>query len=276
MRTFYSLLQVPLRPAGQEQLNIGLLLVGDHGILFSYSEPKLNVLKNLIPSSAFNLLKSYLISLKTKIHDDSSLIKNQFSNVEFLNYLSNYNNNLLTFSRPNTLDLEITNETFQKLFEKLVFEPNVEVELSIVAEPLSIYNQVQTTLYPKIEGKVNIEKKVTSHDLKSLIAPVKVDFIGRNQVPVAGVTVDFTKSENTLVNSLTKFVSLIHALDRDGKDGGKYFVVGKEPDKDTIQHKRWEDMRDTGFVEFIDINEVDKVASYIDQHHVKPLFSEKS
>jgi hypothetical protein len=272
MRTFYSLLQVPLRPAGQEQLNIGLLLVGDHGILFSYSEPKLNALKNLIPSTAFNLLRSYLISLKTKINEDSSLIKTQFSNLEFLNYLSNYNNNLLTFSKPSALDIEPTKETFKRLFEKFVFEPSLEVELSVLAEPLPIYSQVQTKLFPKIEGKVNIDKKVTSHDLKTLIAPVKVDFIGKNQVPVAGVSVDFTKSENTLVNSLSKFVSLIHALDKDNLQGGKYFVLGKEPNQNSIQHKRWEDMRDTGFVEFIDIDEIETVASYIDEHHVKPLF----
>jgi hypothetical protein len=272
MRTFYSLLQVPLRPAGREQLNIGLLLVGDHGILFSYSETKLNVLKNLIPVNAFNLLKSYLISLKTKIYDDSSLIKAQFSNPEFLNYLSNYNNNLLTFSKPTFLDIEPSDETFQRLFEKFVFEAIHEVELSVLAEPLPIYSQVQTKLFPKIEGKVNIERKVTSNDLKSLIAPVKVDFIGKNQVPVAGVTVDFTKSENTLVNSLSKFVSLIHALDKDDRQGGKYFVLGKEPNQNSIQHQRWEDMRDTGFVEFIDINEIQTVASYIDEHNVKPLF----
>ena len=276
MRTFYSLLQVPLRPAGQEQLNIGLLLVGDHGILFSYSEPKLNALKNLIPSTAFNLLRSYLVSLKTKINEDSSLIKTQFSNLEFLNYLSKYNNNLLTFSKPGSLDIEPTQETFQRLFEKFVFEPTLEVELSVVAEPMPIYSQVQTKLFPKIEGKVNIDKKVTSNDLKSLIAPVKVDFIGKNQVPVAGVTVDFTKSENTLVNSLSKFVSLIHALDKDDQQGGKYYVLGKEPNQYSIQHKRWEDMRDTGFIEFIDINEIEKIASYIDEHHVKPLFPEKS
>lgn len=31
-------------------------------------------------------------------------------------------------------------------------------------------------------------------------------------------------------------------------------------------------MRKTGFIEFVDISEVDKVADYIDEHHVRPLF----
>lgn len=83
-------MQVPLRPSGHEQLNIGLLLVGEQGIIFSYSERKLTVLKNLIPPAAFDLLKAYLVSLKAKIDEDSDVIQSQFSSPEFLNYLSSY------------------------------------------------------------------------------------------------------------------------------------------------------------------------------------------
>ena len=276
MKTFYSILQVPLRSAGHEQLNIGLLLAGDHGILFSYSEPKLHVLKGLIPAAAFNLLKSYLLSLKTKIQDDSTEIKNQFSSVEFLNYLSDYNNNLLTFSKPTPIEVDPSQTTFQKLFEKFVFDAKPDAEISMLAAPPSIHHEVQERLFPRIRDKVNIDWEVTSNDLRSLIAPVTVDFIGKNQVPVAGITVDFEKSEQKVTGSLAKFVSLIHALDRDDITGGKYYVVGREPKQNSVQHNRWENMRQTGFVEFIDVDDIQTVADYVIQHHVRPLFPENA
>lgn len=99
--------------------------------------------------------------------------------------------------------------------------------LSVVADPLPIYGEVQTKLFPQIRGKVNIDREVTSYDFVSLIAPVKVDFIGKNLVPVAGVTADFSRSENTVTNSLTKFVSLIHALDKDDIKDGNSVSIGK-------------------------------------------------
>ena len=274
MKTFYSILQVPLRSAGHEQLNIGLLLVGDREIMFSYSEPKLKVLKSLIPNSGFNLLKSYLISLKSKLDKDSSSIKDQFSSVEFVGYLSDYNNNLLTFSKPVSLSVDLTRQDFKNLFEKFVYEPEAEGVVSLVEEPITIYSQVQNNLYPKIKSRVNIKRKVTSDDLKSLVAPVTVDFIGKNKAPVAGMTIDFSRTENTVVNSLTKFVSLIHALDRNDNTGGKYYVLGQEPLQNSAQHHRWQDMQQTGFIEFVDISDVERISDYINEHEVKPLFPE--
>lgn len=276
MKTFYSILQVPLRPAGQEQLNIGLLLVGEREVLFSYSDRKLAVLKNLIPDTAFKLLKSYLLSLKTKIGEEVPAVKEKFSKIEFVHYLSDYNNNLLTFSKPTPIAIDAARESFQKLFTKFVYEEAEEMTPASVAEPRLIYGEVETRLFPKIKDKVNLRRKVTPNDFKSLITPVNVDFIGKNNAPVAGVTVDFSKSENAVSNSLAKFVSLIHALDRDDVSGGTYFVIGKEPQKETKQHVQWNDMRETGFVKFVDVRDVDGVAEYIDEHKVKPLFPEKN
>ena len=45
MKTFYSILTIPIRPSSQEQLNIGLLLVDERNLLFKFSSKKLEFIK---------------------------------------------------------------------------------------------------------------------------------------------------------------------------------------------------------------------------------------
>ncbi len=42
------------------------------------------------------------------------------SNTRYFDYLSRYNNNLISFSKPKTLDIDASQEIFKELFKKLV------------------------------------------------------------------------------------------------------------------------------------------------------------
>ncbi len=132
-------------------------------------------------------------------------------------------------------------------------------------------------MYPNIEGKVNIDRTLTSLDFENLFAPVEVNFIGVNGVPVAGQTFDFEKKHYFLENDVTRFISLTKALELEGKKDGKYFILGREPLKGYDKnHLMWKQIRDSDFLEFVDIDEVGIIEEYIDKNHVIPFFNELS
>ncbi|MCC7454468.1 MAG: hypothetical protein IT222_09905, partial [Crocinitomix sp.] len=192
----------------------------------------------------------------------------------YISYLSRYSNNLLQFSEPKFMDVPLTDITFKKVFEKYIFQYDEAITSRVQA---SVFEKVKTTLYPSIEGKVNIDRTLTSLDFENLFAPVEVNFIGVNGVPVAGQTFDFEKKHYFLENDVTRFISLTKALELEGKKDGKYFILGREPIKDyNKNHHMWEQIRDSDFLEFVDIDEVGIVEDYIDNNHVIPFFKELS
>ena len=54
---------------------------------------------------------------------------------------------------------------------------------------------------------------------------------------------------------------------------GQYYIVGKEPDKKAFpeQHSNWQHIRQSGLIDFVDLDEMDKIAVYVEQHSVKPF-----
>lgn len=273
MKSFYSILTVPIRPSSQEQLNIGLLLVDDRNLLFKFSAKKLEFIKKLLPETSFNLLKSYVFGLAEKLSSEDERMRLKFSKTEFVSYLSNYNSNLLTFSKPTPIELEVTNQNFRTLFEKFIFLYEMDVLEDTIKESATLKEQLKASLYPRIKERVNLNQTITTKEVPTLLVPsVKVNFIGHNDLPMAGHGVDFENTTTSISNNISKLISLIKAFDMEGKKG-QYYIVGKEPDKNVFveQHSNWQHIRQSGLIEFVDVKDVDKIAAYVEQHNVKPF-----
>jgi len=272
MKSFYSILNTPLRPAAQEYINIGLLLAGERKIFFKFSNQKLALIKKLIPETSFNLLKSYVLGLTENIKLENDLIRNKFVNKDFVNYLSNYNSNLVTFSKPTPIDLDASEKNFRSLFEKFVFSFEDDFVQELKTKTLTIKDQLRTNLYPRIKANVNIDQVITPIEVPTLLVPsVKINFIGQNNLQVAGQAIDFEKSAEQITNGISRLISLIKAFDM-AKKKGQYYIVGKEPKKSLKeQHANWKHIRDSDLIEFVDIEQVDQISDYIEHHNVKPL-----
>lgn len=274
MKSFYSILTVPIRPSSQEQLNIGLLLFDERNLLFKFSNKKLEFIKKLLPENSFNLLKSYVFGLADQLSakDDDSM-KDKFIKTEFVSYLSNYNNNLITFSRPTSIELEVTDQNFRSLFEKFIFLFDMDLPDEPLKESITLKEKLKLSLYPRIRERVNLDQMITTREVPNLLVPsVKVNFIGHNERPVAGQGVDFESTTSSISTNISKLISLIKAFDMEDKKG-QYYIVGKEPDKKVFQeqHSNWHHIRHSGLIEFVDLDEMDKIAAYVEEHNVKPF-----
>ena len=140
-------------------------------------------------------------------------------------------------------------------------------------ESFTLKKQLKAGLYPRIRGRVNLNQTITTKEISTLLVPsVKVNFIGQNDFPVAGQGVDFESSASLKTISISKLISLIKAFDMEGKRG-QYYIIGKEPDKAVFaeQHSNWQHIRGSGIIEFVDVNDMEKIAAYVEQHNVRPF-----
>jgi hypothetical protein len=277
MNSFYSILTVPIRPSSQEQLNIGLLLFDERNLVFKFSNRKLDFIKKLLPENSFNLLKSYVFGLAEKLNSsENERWKSKFSSTEFIGYLSNYNNNLITFSKPTAIELEANDVNYKALFERFIFQFDSALIQGVSKHSMSIKNELKYNLYPRIKERVNLDQTITSKEIPTLLVPsVKVNFIGQNDLPLAGQGVDFESSTTLISTNISKLISLIKAFDMDNRKG-QYYIVGKEPDKKAFpeQHDNWQHIWKSNLLEFVDVDEMDKIARYVEQHNVRPFIGQ--
>ena len=131
MQAHFSILSASIRPEIQEQLAIGLLLVGSNSVYFDFSKTKLTILNELLTPQALKYLKDTVKQIsqassneKEKfkgLSNESRTISKSFS-LGYLEYLSKYSNNLLTFSSPKTIELPADDALFKLLFKKYIDE----------------------------------------------------------------------------------------------------------------------------------------------------------
>lgn len=271
MNVFYSILYTSIRPIAKEQLSIGLFVSDSQRTFFHFSSEKLNLTRRLLSDNSFHLLKGYLEGLRKDIEKRGEA--KGFTNIspEYFNYLSNYSNNLISFSKPTQINIELDQIIFEKLFEKFVFSYEKALPDQILKKnPL---DYIKKHLYPKIESRVNLNQVLTPKEIPSLIIPkVKVNFIGQNNRPVAGDALNFEASSYTLSNQISHFISLIKAFELEQKVG-KYFILGEEPSKRDFpeQHSTWKHITDSGLIEFVPSNEIETVSDYMNKHNVRPF-----
>lgn len=284
MSTFYSILYVPIRPAQEEKVSIALFLNYEGKTYFKYSLPKLHIIKPLLPTAAFGLLKSYLKNMAREIGEgtlpeserNSPLSTNRnisYFEESYFDYLSKYSNNLLSFSKPKNLKLPVNEKTFGKLFKKYIFR---EEEATISDSRPALLHEVRKNLFPTIKHHVNIDRHLTSQDIPNLFIPTDVNFIGKNDLPVAGHTFNFEKRLYNLEHDVASFVGLAKAFELNGEKNGQFFVIGNEPPKkdNPGQHKTWKTIYDSNFMEFVPVAEIEKISDYLKNHKVRPYFKQ--
>lgn len=77
MKAFYSIVYCAIRPNVDEKVSIGLLMADGNHSRFQYSAEKLSVVKQMISSDAYNLIKTALRSLvKVSLEANRDLILN--------------------------------------------------------------------------------------------------------------------------------------------------------------------------------------------------------
>lgn len=272
MKTFYSILYCTIRPNLDERISIGLFMANEKECLFHYAKDKLHIIKDLITDEALQLLKSNLKSIEQlavncNIDSLNAHKGNTFLAEHYFNYLSVYANNLLTYSKPVQINIELNQTRFNQLFEKFIFK------IDTVLHPK--HNQIEVVrkrLSNSIKTHVNFDVELTSKNIAGLVIPSKVTFIGVNEVKVTGEINDFTKAVNVLKQQVNAHLFLVEKI-KDSNVKAKFFFIGDEPDKSLKEnHQIWRSIKNYKILDLVPTQEVGKIEEYMNEHGVCPLF----
>ena len=256
--------------------SLGLLMICGEKVLFRHSSSKLSVIHKLISKDVYKATQNYLKLIESSVTSNETIssnknefqfkIENKYDRLfseQYIEYLSRYNNNLISFSKPNFIDLEANEQIFNLLFNKFV-----DIEEIAGKVVIKRIDRFKKQYYPVVRSFFNIEQEINPTQYAGLFTPVKIDLMGKNEIEVFGQSIDFEKKVYAIECNIGNLLQLKRAL-----PNAKQFVIGYEPDKIMdINHRIWENIRQSSEFEYIDISEADKITEYAISHGVTPLF----
>ncbi|MDE3212587.1 MAG: hypothetical protein KGM98_05075 [Bacteroidota bacterium] len=282
MVTQYSILSVLIRPEIQEKISIGLLLFDTKEVYFSFSKNKLQVSKELLPSPSYKILKEILENIEKKVETDNlnpidkkrfrifkSRIADHLFSHSYVSYLSNYSNNVISFSKPKEIHLEINEENFLSLFNKYIDYIIVSTE---VIQKLKPAEYIKKQYGERIKAHYDFNKELTHDQVENLITPVRIDFAGKNEIDVFAQTIDMEAGPGTVANHINAFIQLLTTYQKNNKRM-KDFLIAKEPAIESFpkQHDIWNQLRNSGILNYLDLSESEEIIIYAEKHGVVPL-----
>ncbi len=279
METFYSILSVTLRPEIDEKLSVGIVLIGKNKVFFYSSSNKLIALKKLVSQNVYNGIKHSIkliekgFNIKQREYYNPQQVleldiksKSDVFNYNYIDYLSRYNNNIITFSKPVEINVEYSVELFHNLFQKFVDEEAfVKTEKKI--NPIE---QFKNIFFPRCKSYFSIEQEITSAMFPKLIMPIKIDLLGKNEEEVFVQSIDMSKTLRSIENGVADLLHVNIAL-----PNSKKFILSSEPDKSLeVNHSIWNNIRQYKEFEYVDIKEAERIEEYAKTYGVVPLFDE--
>lgn len=279
--SYFSILFAVINPTTSERVSLGLLFVAANKVVFNWSKQKLNIVNKLLSKEKFKLiqfaLKQMGENVNVKNRESVNILPGTLDHAfseQYLNYLSRYSQNSLQISSPEIIEAEYTDELFNMLFNKYIFQDPEEKQFlkDHEDEPFELVKKV---LYPKIKSRVNTDIQISTDQLEKLFVPVELNFIGKNGNPVAGKFINFEKRLDLVHKEISDYVALTKTFDL-MKQNGKYFTVANEPSREkTKNHHLWSHLRDINTMEFVGTDETDIISEYLENNNVVPYFEMK-
>ncbi|SFW67952.1 hypothetical protein [Chitinophaga sancti] len=282
MVTQYSILSVLIRPEIQEKISVGLLLFNEDHVQFAYSKNKLDAAKHLLPPSVFKMLDDILVNIARKLEGENSvyakkktfriftnrIFDNEFS-TSYISYLSRYSNNTISFSEPKGIKLDINIQHFEKLFERYI---DVIIRGAEETERLKPFDVLQNQFGNRINRHFDVNKTITPVQVPNLISNVKVEFAGKNGIDVYVQTFDMESNPQNVANHINSFIQLKTTYLKN-KVKMHDFVIASEPDiqKFGKQHKLWKQLKNSNVLNYLDLNDSQKIIEYAEKNNVRPL-----
>jgi hypothetical protein len=273
MNSFYNIIKISPNPGSGDTITLGLLVYSNNQYKVRFSKVKEKVIRSLIGKDN-SIIKYIIKQIEMKIEELNKRIKENDNNLfdvpilssNYFNYLSNYSNNILQFSKAHLIDDKITEEKFLKLF-KILISPETET-IPIKSEVNNDFkNRIQTKLISKVEGKVHTNIKLTEKSIPSLYFNFQLDCVGKNGVITSAKSIDFNLGDKTLDILISHYfqimVLLTHKYNVQNKKNN-FYLIGDEPDiLKSKEHEIWEQIQKHKMFNIVHSEEANIVANKI-------------
>ena len=250
MKKFYTIIKLAPNKAAGDTVAIGMLLFDGSKLKYYISDKKKNIALKLLNDKNIDI-DFFLKQITNKCDvinndiDESNLFNkyDKISDVSYINYLSNYSNGLLQFSKPNIFFDEVDDLKFNNLINLFFNETTIKNEILIHNE-INYELIVQNELIEKVNNKIHTNYKFTPTNLNSIYFPFEMDCIGLNGSLIGAKSMSFEKSKTTLDKNLSHYFTLISTLSRKYNKSlkdNKFYLITEEPSEiNSEEHNVWE------------------------------------
>ena len=273
MKSFYSILKLSPNIATEDSIAIGLLLF-DGKIFRSYfSSEKKRLANKLLDDKNFNLnfIINQIIEKCNELNNDKVDLQlfyksEQYFDISYFEYLSNYSNGIIQFSKPNALYNPMDDIEFEKLVNFLFKEPTSTIlEIDKIVSPST--EIIERKLINKVRDKVHTNYKFNPEQFPFIYFSFEMDCIGLNGSLIGAKSLSFDKSIQSLDKYISHYFTLISSLSSKYKkslNDNEFYLISEEPkDIDSKEHQYWESVRLNEIIKVIDPEESSQVADRI-------------
>lgn len=274
MKSFYSILKLSPNIATEDSVAIGILLFDGKKFRTFFSDKKKRLANNLLDDKNVNLnfIVNQIIEKCNAVNSDKEELKlfykfDKLSEISYFDYLSNYSNGIIQFSKPKPLYEVMNDIAFEKLINFL-FNESLYKNYLVASSELSLYrNVVERKLINKVDKKVHTHYKFKPEVFPSIYFSYEMDCIGLNGSLIGAKSLPFDKSAQSLDKDISHYFTLISSLtskyNKSLKDNN-FYLISEEPEKiGSKEHKLWESVRYNELISVIHPEESNKVADLI-------------
>ncbi|MCH7414454.1 hypothetical protein MM213_13225 [Belliella sp. R4-6] len=281
MKNLIVTISIKLNDLTDDAITVGLLAFNEQVAFYDFSYEKLKSAKPLLDNNSMYYLENALIEMGKAFQIEG--VKNELDfkgellNEKYISYLSKYSNGILKISEPKGLATLLDKHTFGKLFRSFVGTNPVKNTVN-VSNSLrrGMINILKHEVFERIDTLYPIDPTI----INGIYARHRLDFIGVNGSPFAGLAVDFNKEEGEVGKTILTFRNIAKGLaekaNKNGMSSGRYEVYFNEPE--SMENKRLLDIvmkdKSKGF-EMIGFDKIDSVIKRLEGGGFKKFSSSK-
>lgn len=251
----------------EDTITVALLAFNEQVKFYEFSLEKLKIARSILGENSMVYLEGALKSLKNSFVEESkkkelTFTDNLFSE-KYIDYLSKYSRGLIRIGEPKGFAMELNEASFHRAFKSFV---GADLGKTSPKADASLRSNMREVLKNEAFKKVDVLYSVKPSLISGIYASHKVDFIGVNGSPYAGLAVDFTKDEAEVDKTILTFRSIANGIKEKAKvigmSEGKYELNFNDPEsidnKKLLDRVRKDSAKGFDMVEFGKVNIVIK------------------
>lgn len=235
MKTNYSIVRFISNPLSRENIAFGLIMESSNKLMFRFSDEKLDFIYKLSPSNA-KLIQYNISKIKASLHAPSNNDKvligvDGIFDFEYLERLSSYNNGLVQFDKPTSINLEFNDEKFNSFFDKYI---SLNLQKESIVKPIDtrFHDAIKKSFYAPLKSHIDVDLTIKKKEIPSLYFNYHLDGLGVNGAVYSVKAIDFNsnKSLSQIQKDISEFESFNQHVDFFAKEKGisdasKHYLV---------------------------------------------------
>lgn len=278
MKTYYSIVKIVPNPLVEDSISVGLILSDNERFFIKFSDSKIRIAKSLLGVNK-KMIDFFIEQILRTLENDNQASRNlnmelfdkpKVFSAKYLNYLYNYNNNIIQYNKPQFIKEENNQNTFTNLFRLFIDKKLDNVQNFVIDNPwINTQDIISEKLIKRVEDKVHTNIKFSSKVIPNLYFNYEMDCIGLNGVFTGAKAINFNQSESTVHKEISDYYALATILENTHNRYGKknnFFIISDEPTSiGSKEHKIWEKAKKLEKFLSIQSGEVETIAKKIEE-----------